>query len=316
MTVVGHVAQLRQSRCYQASESLTCITCHDPHAPPAPDQLIEFHRTVCLSCHAEPSCRVPLEERTARNANHCAGCHMPQAPTDVPHIAFTHHRIGIHESTDRTQETVDFRPLTPMLETPQLSGIDRQASLGLAYFQFYREHSNKPEGPEHIARARPLIEAATREGLIDARLAAARAELASEARDAAAAQRWARQTLAAADLTAQEKEAALRILSAIALTEQRPAEAAMHLEELTSLRRDPQHWFLLGLARQRLQDLPGAAAAFERVLEIDPAEPETYLALAPIYGALGEPAREAQCRERARQIREAASANSEEGKEK
>ena len=30
MTVVGHVEQLHLSRCYQASDSLTCLTCHSP----------------------------------------------------------------------------------------------------------------------------------------------------------------------------------------------------------------------------------------------------------------------------------------------
>ena len=31
MTVVGHVEQMQQSRCYTESDSLTCTTCHDPH---------------------------------------------------------------------------------------------------------------------------------------------------------------------------------------------------------------------------------------------------------------------------------------------
>ncbi len=33
MTVVGHVEQLRNSKCYQGSKDLTCVTCHDPHEP-------------------------------------------------------------------------------------------------------------------------------------------------------------------------------------------------------------------------------------------------------------------------------------------
>lgn len=39
MTVVGHVEQLHLSRCYQASNSLTCVTCHDPHAEPRPEEM-------------------------------------------------------------------------------------------------------------------------------------------------------------------------------------------------------------------------------------------------------------------------------------
>ena len=32
MKVVGHVEQMRNSRCYTKSTSLTCTTCHDPHS--------------------------------------------------------------------------------------------------------------------------------------------------------------------------------------------------------------------------------------------------------------------------------------------
>ncbi len=34
MTVTGHVEQMHLSRCYQASDTFSCLTCHDPHAEP------------------------------------------------------------------------------------------------------------------------------------------------------------------------------------------------------------------------------------------------------------------------------------------
>jgi hypothetical protein len=95
MKVVGHVDQLHLSRCYQKSEELTCTTCHDPHAasPPQHPQYVK----VCLKCHTDAGCKLPRPERLRRNGgDDCLACHMPRVGTDIPHIAFTHHRIGIH----------------------------------------------------------------------------------------------------------------------------------------------------------------------------------------------------------------------------
>jgi tetratricopeptide (TPR) repeat protein len=233
---------------------------------------------------------------------------MPQSDTDIPHIAFTHHRIGIH-SQAASGDDREFRPLTPILDDSHLPEIDRVASLGLAYLKYAREHEGEAGVDQYVARSRPLIEAAVSQGLRDARLEVAQAELEALAGNAEAAVQSARRTLASADLAAPERAAALRVLAGVALNEQRPAEAVIHLEELTTLRRDPRDWFLLGVCRQRLGDLAGAAAALERVLQIDPAEPETYLALAPIYRTLGDESREAWCRERAALIRKASSPN-------
>jgi hypothetical protein len=304
MTVVGHVAQLRQSACYKASETLTCITCHNPHEAPA--DLVAHHRSTCVSCHTEPSCGLPLSNRSAANGNDCAACHMPQSPTDVPHVAFTHHRIGIHPAEPAPPEDEgEFRRLAPMLDTSHLSEIDRLRSLGLAYLAYYRLHRDDPGAASYLAEARPLLEATAGQGLLDAAVMMAQAQFAGEAGDISGAQRWAQRALAADELGPEDRTAALRVLADVAVRQNRFSQAEGHLEKLTDLRRDPGDWFLLGLSRQRQGNIRGAADAFERVLEIDPARPETYEMLAPLYRALGDPEKQQAAQEKARRLREA-----------
>lgn len=64
---------LRQSRCYQASESLTCTTCHSPHQ--AEDAAAVAN--ACITCHTSGDCtaqpRLPLNV-----VNACVDCHMPR----------------------------------------------------------------------------------------------------------------------------------------------------------------------------------------------------------------------------------------------
>ncbi|HVS35327.1 MAG TPA: cytochrome c3 family protein, partial [Gemmataceae bacterium] len=97
MTVVGHMEQLRQSKCYQKSPDLSCLTCHDPHQSEKPKDWVAFYRRKCLDCHDSHPCRLDEAERRRKQpADDCSACHMPRSGTDIPHIAFTHHRIGLH----------------------------------------------------------------------------------------------------------------------------------------------------------------------------------------------------------------------------
>jgi len=74
--VANQTSYLMQSKCYQRSEDLTCLTCHDPHG--ARDV---SHRgagtSACLNCHDLQNCdeRPRLPEGVRDN---CVGCHMPE----------------------------------------------------------------------------------------------------------------------------------------------------------------------------------------------------------------------------------------------
>jgi hypothetical protein len=93
---VGHVEQMRSSRCYVASSGeLGCISCHDPHRLPDPASRVAYYRQGCLKCHARRGCTLPLAERREKSpGDDCAGCHMPRsAASNVAHTALTDHTI-------------------------------------------------------------------------------------------------------------------------------------------------------------------------------------------------------------------------------
>ena len=74
--VANQVRYLKESRCYQQSETMTCITCHNPHRKTPKDDF-EASSHSCKSCHQPSACgeqtRLPQELR-----DHCTSCHMPK----------------------------------------------------------------------------------------------------------------------------------------------------------------------------------------------------------------------------------------------
>ena len=94
---------MRESACFQKSQSLTCITCHDPHHREDEPAL---HTATCYGCHQAKDCgehtKLPVAVREK-----CIDCHMPNqpvmnitfaTPTDeyIPLIKRHDHRIGVH----------------------------------------------------------------------------------------------------------------------------------------------------------------------------------------------------------------------------
>jgi Tfp pilus assembly protein PilF len=100
---VGHVEQMRASRCYQKSKGrLGCASCHDPHELPAPEKRVAFYRDRCLTCHGQPGegpeCSLPREERLVQQKDDsCIACHLPRVQSsDIAHTAVSDHRIPRH----------------------------------------------------------------------------------------------------------------------------------------------------------------------------------------------------------------------------
>jgi tetratricopeptide (TPR) repeat protein len=102
--VANQVKYLRQSKCFQKSETLTCTTCHDPHRPHEPAKPGRLQR-ACLKCHQAAQCgdhdRLPVPVR-----DDCVGCHMPprvwmnvhfhtEDDQYVPPIRRYQHRIAV-----------------------------------------------------------------------------------------------------------------------------------------------------------------------------------------------------------------------------
>lgn len=106
--VANQIKYLRESACFQQSETMTCITCHDPHRPHEPGH---SGSESCRQCHEPAHCgereRLPSAVR-----DNCVGCHMPQYikinvnfqtadDNHVPPIRRYDHRIAVHETATK-----------------------------------------------------------------------------------------------------------------------------------------------------------------------------------------------------------------------
>ncbi len=192
MTVVGHIDQLRQSACYKKSGTMTCVSCHDPHRSAEPKDKVAFHREQCLSCHATQACKLELNERITRKGDNCVACHMPRGKTEIPHIAFTHHRIGIHRAT----------PAVKGAEVPELMAVDevdsrnlleQKRNLGLAYAMVLNKSAPNSEFARVLqSHAFDNLEAVYNAGMRDGEPTAVLAEMYWMSKDFARAASYAR----------------------------------------------------------------------------------------------------------------------------
>jgi predicted CXXCH cytochrome family protein len=288
MTVVGHVEQLRQSRCYQQSQDLTCVTCHDPHASAKPADTVAFYRQKCLDCHGTKPCSSPPADRLKRNPDdNCAACHMPRGDTDIQHVAFTHHRIGRHApQPPRPAEGVP--DLMPLDDNPHLSPIDRKRNAGLAYMEVFRNLSFTNYANAFRERARSNLRVAYAAGLRDAETVFALAEIAILEQDLLAAAGYARETLAAADLQPDARAKSLQILATCERESGRLPAATELLEQNVRLRRFADDWRLLGANYLDDNKPDKALPLFQQALAIRPYRPATHLGLAECYRRLGD----------------------------
>jgi hypothetical protein len=179
MKVVGHVEQMRLSRCYQQTTTLTCTTCHDPHESLAVDEQVAHYRQKCLECHTATACGLKEEDRQRRELqDNCVACHMPTSKTDIPHVAFTHHRIDVHEKDEKEpNEVFAIGALIPFDDLSQWSETERERFLGLAYFEILAHTSWEPGAREYRRRARAILERCRQRGDADGDTLAALAKL-------------------------------------------------------------------------------------------------------------------------------------------
>lgn len=289
MTVVGHVQQMRLSKCYQKSASLTCTTCHDPHHTVEAPKSVAFYRQKCLECHTQQGCSVPEpERRKTQPADNCAACHMPSADTDIPHIAFTHHRIGKHGPESRTQPKPTAVPdLVPIEDSPHLSKLDQRRNLGVAYARAVDLPENAPYAETFVRRAREHLDAVLALGLKDAETEAQLAKICWLSGDPAAAAKHATAALADQQLAPDDRVIALAVLANIEVQKRNPKAALALYEELVKRRRFADDWRSLGICHLNLNQPDYAASAFQRALEIRPFRPGIHEMMAEAQRRLG-----------------------------
>ena len=93
---VGHVQQMRDSRCYVGSDKkLGCVSCHDPHKSPEPSEQVVYYQKRCLVCHVDRTCALSVDTRHKKSPmDDCVSCHMPKLNKGkIAHLATTDHTI-------------------------------------------------------------------------------------------------------------------------------------------------------------------------------------------------------------------------------
>ena len=285
MTVVGHVEQLHLSRCYQKSNALTCRTCHTPHDI-ADEVKSKPPQTVCLTCHRAADCRVEDSERPKDNpTNDCVRCHMPQSDTEIPHLAFTHHRIGIHKPVTKSahaRASSANRPgvLRPFLAESWPSELDQQRAFGLGYLEAANREPQPALADKYRQRALDLLTNVRSTGLRDPMLDAALARLHFDL-DMPGVQTLAESALSLPGIDGQDRCNSLFLLADSHFRNHRWSDAVETLRQLTRLRRHHVDWLLLAECEKQLGRSEAVTAALLTATRINPR-------LAAIHQALSE----------------------------
>jgi predicted CXXCH cytochrome family protein len=294
MAVVGHVEQMHQSKCYQATKTFSCLTCHDPHGAPANGEALTKHYLeICAGCHQPEACHVSPELRQKKSPrNDCLVCHMPQTLTDIPHVAFTHHRVGIHDAADTIHSATppDSVPLRSVLDLSSFNEREQNRARGLAYLEIAMNEEVPSRRLQCERQGFALLSTVRASGGVDGTVDAWLARLRSE-QGMPDASRYAQSSLADPELTGQDLCNALFVTAESQFQKKRYGDATRSLEQLNTLRRNSMQW----LRMAQCQDEAGNAAAVEQALlqavRINPRLTKIHQQLAAFYRQRGNGAR-------------------------
>lgn len=281
MKIVGHVEQLHQSKCYQKSPSMTCVTCHDPHRDPSTFDSVQVYRDKCIACHQqEDSCRMPKAERLQKSPRDaCSSCHMPSSPTDIPHVAAHQHRIGLYGADKKPDSSTSAVvpdtavTLVPIQDVSHLPLEEQQRCLAMAYLALSKK-TPKPElSQQYLQRANSLLATLVQSGVQDPESLAGLAHTYLR-RDPNSAIRLAKHAFETGQTIEPDTEVKLQFaLSDSFLALRQIPNAVEPLQRLTKLRLQATDWYLLAVCQYNAGDLPEALKSVRRAIEIRPEVP-------------------------------------------
>lgn len=309
MTVVGHVDQMHRSACYQQSATFTCTTCHDPHGEPPPDQRVAYYTAICQRCHTPESCTVDNAQRERTNPeNNCLHCHMPTTPTDIPHLAFTHHRVGIHpgamsataaettatphldHASASSTETPSKSPpleLRPFLKPLHLTPGEELRAQGLGFLDLALHAETAEQHHRYRQEALRRLREFQQGGQADGVVLAALATLLLDT------QQGGYGALAEAALSDPHLDGlnlcnALFAVADAHYREERPQLALAALERLNQVRRHSLQWLLWAECERKRGHLAGIETALQHAVQIDPNLSQVHRYLAQVHEQRGD----------------------------
>lgn len=297
MKVVGHVEQMRLSRCYQADQRLSCLTCHDPHSETPPSEMRAVYRDKCLQCHTDQSCKAPVESRQATTVrDDCIQCHMPRGPTEIPHFAFTHHRIGIHKpDVAEPSETAEKLVLIP--GSAQVSPLEELRNRGLGYLQYADAAPDLTQMVMLRRQALAVLQQVQQKKLKDPELDAALARLMWR-KEPQQVIRHAQAIVAAKETSPEAYATACFTLGATYYELDRPAEALPWLERTLTLRPTADVFVMLSDCQNFVGDRTAALKSARRACERAPDRPRYLTSLIELLSATGADAEAESLRSR------------------
>lgn len=294
MKVTGHSDQMSASQCWKASGTLTCTTCHAGHPEQqesgVAESLVsaEHFRGVCLKCHTGESCHAALETRRATvPSDNCITCHMPQVSTDIPHIAFTHHRIGVHQKERLSSVDEGSAELVPFGDVSGVSAAELRRSHALACAEFAARAPTPALAAEFRERAVRELSVVVQLSGTDGDSAAALARLLWENGDLQGVERLANQALRDTELSSGGRVNALFLLGDSLLQQRRFGAAVPALRQLTKLRRMSEDWLILGLSEFQSGDHETGLASVRRAAAIQPYRRDIAETLRKLQAAAG-----------------------------
>lgn len=301
MTVSGQIEQMRLSRCYVESKTMTCATCHNPHSLPEESEKIAHYRNKCLSCHQTESCRLPLKARHEKQPqDNCIACHMPKGPTDIPHFSFTHHRVGIHAAKSKKLKFTEADQLVPVVNVSHLPEHERLRLLGLANDVFAEKlagglDDESRDDTSYLTlaevfrnRARQILEEVRARGLKDPELEAFFSRF-NWRRKPELCIAHAESALKSKQISPAIRRDALYNLASSHFDQGRYEQALPYLTELVKMERDEISLMLLGICHQKKGNLPEAVRLINEAILAAPDRADLHSFLASIYRQIGKP---------------------------
>lgn len=302
MRIVGHVEQMHASKCYQETETLTCITCHNPHATLEGEAKVDAYRDVCLQCHKNESCGVTISNRMDETMNDCSTCHMPKASSNVSHVALHHHRIGVHQTgPPPVLEVTEKTELVPVIDDAHLPTAEQKRRMAIAKLHLATRDGTRPYDEDFREQAVEALFELYQNGMRDPVAMSSLAWDAFGEGYTEVAEALAKEAYRHPDRDARSRTLALRTLAKLAFAMRDFEAAARRYQLLSQGSRQVNDIHFHGLSEQNIGNTDKAISLLKKAIRIDPTFVSSHQALEAIHASLGQAD---QARHHAQAVRE------------